>query len=153
MRIIDLCLLDIRSTEFNPSVITAATLMVLMSDEKAKLVRNLSHFSCHEALEECMDWIRSWVPHVSKKNLNRSQNFSEIATEDLYTIQSHVPGSATIVNSKLWEMCDSSGNATDSVHETSSVEHFEEKDSPEDDMTSVDMSPLSSQNSDLDSFL
>ncbi|KAI1885500.1 hypothetical protein AGOR_G00204330 [Albula goreensis] len=85
-QLLDLCILDITSLDYQYGVLAAAAFYHFTSMEVVQKVSGLSW----DRIVGCVDWMTPFVRTVSEGEAVRLKDFSKVAADDRHNIQTHV---------------------------------------------------------------
>lgn len=83
-QLLDLCILDVNSLDFQYRTLAAAALCHYTSTEVVKKVSGLDW----DSISECVEWMVPFV-NVARKVSVKLKHFKKVAVEDCHNIQTH----------------------------------------------------------------
>ncbi|KPP76912.1 G1/S-specific cyclin-E2-like [Scleropages formosus] len=85
-QLLDLCILDINSLDYQYGVLAAAALSHFTSFEVAQNASGLRQ----DILAKCVSWMTPFMKTISESACEQVKDFTQVAREDGYNIQTHV---------------------------------------------------------------
>ncbi|XP_042362355.1 G1/S-specific cyclin-E2-like [Plectropomus leopardus] len=98
-RLLDLCILDINSLDFEYRVLAASVLSHFIQHETAAKVSGLSE----DAIQPCVNWMAPFVESVGCSGRATLKDFSSIKKEDRHNVQTHTDYMAMLEYASLKE--------------------------------------------------